>query len=73
MAENIEPISRRTFGITIRSPNQVDVNGQAKISRLICIRVRLNTVIRDIARQAAREFQLSQDHLKACRFCWGCG
>jgi len=70
---NIELISNRPFDITIRSPNQVDVNGQAKKSRLICIQVRPDTVIRDIAKQAARKFQLSQDHLEACRFWWGCG
>ena len=58
------------------TPDQVDVNGQANKSRLICIQVRPeapDTAIRDVARQAAREFQLSQDHLEACRFCWGCG
>ena len=70
---NIEPISNRPFDITIRSPDQVDENGQAKKSRLMCVQVRPDTVIRDVARQAALEFQLSQDHLEACRFCWGCG
>ena len=30
-------------------------------------------VARDVVRQAAQEFQLSQDHLEAYRFCWGCG
>ena len=57
--KNIEPISNRPFDITIRSPDQVDVNGQAKKSRLICIQVRPDTAIRDVARQAAREFQTS--------------
>jgi len=70
---NIEPISNRPFDNTIRSPYQPDVNGQAKKSRFICIQVRPDTAIRDVARQAAREFQLSQDHLESCRFCWGCG
>ena len=55
------------------TPNQVDVNGQTKKSHLICIQVCPDTVIRDIARQAARKLQLSQDHLEACPFCWGCG
>ena len=40
---------------------------------MICIQVRADTTIRDVARQAAGEFQLSQDHLEACLFCWGCG
>jgi len=70
---NIELISSRPFYITIRSPNQTDVNGQAKKSCLICIQVRPDTVIQDVARQAARELQLSQDHLEAYQFCWGCG
>jgi len=69
---NVEPISSRHFDITECSPDQVDVNSHAKKSRLMCIQVRPDTVIRDIARQAALEFQLSQDHLEACRFCWGC-
>jgi len=70
---NIEPISNRPFDITIRSPGQVDVNRKAKKSRLICTQVCPDTTILDVARQAAREFQLSQDHLEACQFCWGCG
>ena len=70
---NIEPISNRPFDITIRSPGQVDVNRKAKKSRLICTQVCPDTTILDVARQAAREFQLSQDHLEACRFCCGCG
>jgi len=69
---NFGPISSRPFDIAINSPDQVDVNGQAKKSRLICIQVCPDTVIRDTARQAARESQLSPDHLEACRFCWGC-
>ena len=28
---------------------------------------------RDVVRQVAQEFQLSQDNLEAYRFCWGCG
>ena len=58
---------------TLCSPNQLDVNCQAKISRLIFMQVRPDIAIRDVARHAAREFQLLQDHLEACRFCWGCG
>ena len=64
----IEPISNRPFEIMIRSPNQVDTNGQAKKYRFICIQVRQDTAIRDAARQAAWKFQLSQDHLEAHRF-----
>jgi len=52
---NIEHISSRLFDITIHSPNQVNVNGQAKKSRFIYIQVRPDTVIQDTARQAARE------------------
>jgi len=34
--------------------------------------VRPDTAIRDVATQAARKFQLLQDDLEACRFCWCC-
>jgi len=61
---NIKPISNRPLDITIRSHDQVDENGKAKKSRLMCIQVRPDTAIRDVARQAAREFQLSQDNLE---------